>query len=126
MQLHTAISYPPTNAFADVSVVTAPLAHAPLSHALRHAPLLPCCLTLRFPQWPYVPWGHNFMAFDVAFTPDGSRLAVGYSDWTAKVWDLASGSCSYTLEVSSLGLLSLHCSHTAAVPSIQFTQQLRC
>ena len=73
--------------------------------------MLPC-LMLHLPQWPYVPWGHNFMAFDVAFTPDGSRLAVGYSDWTAKVWDLASGSCSYTLEVSSLGLLSLHSSLT--------------
>ncbi|RYP07905.1 hypothetical protein DL765_008975 [Monosporascus sp. GIB2] len=34
----------------------------------------------------------------VAFSPDGSRLTSGSSDYTVKVWDAATGACLSTLE----------------------------
>ncbi len=36
----------------------------------------------------------------VAWTPDGRALASGWSDGTVQLWDVASGTCSATLEVS--------------------------
>jgi WD40 repeat protein/Flp pilus assembly protein TadD len=41
--------------------------------------------------------GHADKVHDLAFTPDGHRLASTSEDWTVKVWDLETGSLALTL-----------------------------
>jgi WD40 repeat protein len=55
------------------------------------------------PTRPPLSWasnleGHSEWVWSVAFSPDGSRLATGSGDGTAKIWDLESGKASLTLE----------------------------
>ena len=38
----------------------------------------------------------------VAFSADGKTLATGSSDKTARLWDVASGQCTATLEVHDI------------------------
>jgi len=62
-----------------------------------------------------LPWtanfqGHTSYVSSVAFSPDGSRLATGSSDKTAKIWDLATGKAALTLE-----------GHTSSVSSVAFS-----
>ena len=45
--------------------------------------------------------GHNREVTSVAFSLDGRQLATGSGDKTARVWDLASGQCTSTLEVGA-------------------------
>jgi WD40 repeat protein len=41
--------------------------------------------------------GHSGAVYDVAYSPDGKRLATASSDHTAKVWDAESGKALLTL-----------------------------
>ena len=43
--------------------------------------------------------GHTREVTSVAFTPDGKTLATGSYDKTARLWDVASGQTTATLEV---------------------------
>jgi WD40 repeat protein len=48
---------------------------------------------------PYIALrGHESGVNDVAFSPDGTRLATASLDGTAKVWDAATGGVLFTLE----------------------------
>ena len=58
--------------------------------------------------------GHTAGVLAVTFSPDGKRLMTGSEDFTAKVWDVASGK-----EMLSLGR------HTGAVTSVAFSQDGR-
>ncbi|MBL7782699.1 MAG: myosin kinase, partial [Saprospiraceae bacterium] len=62
-----------------------------------------------------LPWaanlqGHTYSVLSVAFSPDGTRLATGSSDNTAKIWDLNTGKAALTLE-----------GHTHYVRSVAFS-----
>jgi hypothetical protein len=55
------------------------------------------------PTRPPFPWvsnlkGHSDWVSSVAFSPDGSRLAMGSSDGTAIIWDLERGKAILRLE----------------------------
>ncbi|MBL8848700.1 MAG: hypothetical protein JNG89_03410, partial [Planctomycetaceae bacterium] len=58
--------------------------------------------------------GHTAGVLAVAFSPDGKRLMTGSEDFTAKLWDVASGK-----EMLSLGR------HTGAVTAVGFSQDGR-
>jgi WD40 repeat protein len=67
------------------------------------------------PNRPPLPWastlqGHTSRVLSVAFSPDGSRLATGSVDGTAKIWDVESGSPLHTLY-----------GHTSSVSSVAFS-----
>jgi WD40 repeat protein len=42
--------------------------------------------------------GHTEWVLSVAITPDGKSVVSGSRDGTAKIWELATGQCRYTLE----------------------------
>ena len=44
------------------------------------------------------PVGHSDAVVSVAFSPDGTRIASGSADNTVRVWDVATWTCSHTLE----------------------------
>jgi WD40 repeat protein len=54
--------------------------------------------------------GHNGRVYDVAFSPDGHRLATGSDDKTAKVWDAVTGREVLTLK-----------GHTSTVYGVAFS-----
>ena len=35
--------------------------------------------------------GHTDSVFSVAFSPDGTRVVSGSTDWLVKIWDAATG-----------------------------------
>ncbi len=43
--------------------------------------------------------GHSGTVTSVAWSPDGEQLASGSGDYTLRVWDAASGTCTATLRV---------------------------
>ena len=49
-----------------------------------------------------MPQGHSDLVISVAYSSDGTQLASGSYDNTVRIWDLASGECRATLEVSVL------------------------
>src|SRR5262249_32008457 len=53
--------------------------------------------------------GHTLLVSDLAFSPDGQRVATGSDDRTVRVWDLASGQEVLRLQ-----------GHTRAVASVRF------
>ncbi len=54
--------------------------------------------------------GHRFEVLSVSWSPDGTRLATGSEDITAKVWDVAGGREMHTLK-----------GHTNAVSSVSWS-----
>ncbi len=54
--------------------------------------------------------GHTDQLTSIAFSPDGSQIATGSRDQTAKVWDAATGQVLFTLD-----------QHTRAVNSVAFS-----
>ena len=46
------------------------------------------------------PQGHSDAVFSVAYSPDGRQLLSGSYDFTVRVWDVATGQCTATLQVS--------------------------
>ena len=52
-----------------------------------------------------LPQGHTDLVNSVAYSSDGTQLASGSDDNTARIWDVASGECRATLEVSFLVFL---------------------
>jgi WD40 repeat protein/serine/threonine protein kinase len=55
-------------------------------------------------------YGHTGVVWGVAFSPDGTRIATGSIDQTAKVWDARTG----TLQLELRG-------HTGGVPGVAFS-----
>jgi WD40 repeat protein len=53
--------------------------------------------------------GHTLLANDIAFSPDGQRVATGSSDRTVRIWDAGTG----------MEILTLH-GHTQAIQSVRF------
>ena len=51
-----------------------------------------------------LPQGHTYAVNSVAYSSDGTQLASGSDDTTVRIWDVASGECRATLEVSFLCL----------------------
>ena len=49
-----------------------------------------------------MPQGHSEGVTSVAYSSDGTQLASGSMDKTVRIWDVASGECRATLEVSVL------------------------
>ena len=46
------------------------------------------------------PQGHSGDVNSVAYSPDGRQLLSGSFDGTVRVWDVATGQCTATLQVS--------------------------
>lgn len=46
--------------------------------------------------------GHKSEIYSLAFSPDGRRLVSGSGDKTAKMWDLETGTCVYTLAIEDI------------------------
>ena len=46
------------------------------------------------------PQGHSDVVRSVAYSPDGGQLLSGSDDKTVRVWDMATGQCTATLQVS--------------------------
>ena len=42
--------------------------------------------------------GHCHWVMSVCWSPDGSKVATGSADKTARVWDAATGECRMTLK----------------------------
>jgi WD40 repeat protein len=61
-------------------------------HRAMHAPIAQRTLS-----------GHTGAVRDIAFSPDGKRLATASADGTAKVWDLASAAAATGQELFTLG-----------------------
>ena len=53
-----------------------------------------CCVVASGPQ------GHEDMVLSVAYSPDGRQLLSGSQHETVRVWDVATGQCTATLQVS--------------------------
>ena len=55
-------------------------------------------------EWWYVvpsgPQGHSGDVYSVAYSPDGRQLLSGSKDKIVRVWDVATGQCTATLQVS--------------------------
>ena len=49
-----------------------------------------------------MPQGHTGYVRSVAYSSDGTQLASGSEDRTVRIWDVASGECRATLQVSVL------------------------
>ena len=50
--------------------------------------------------------GHSNVVSSVAFSADGKTLATGSYDETVRLWDVASGQCTATLEVHHIDMSS--------------------
>ena len=48
------------------------------------------------------PQGHTDSVCSVAYSPDGTQVVTGSRDETVRVWQVASGECTATLQVSPL------------------------
>ena len=48
------------------------------------------------------PQGHTEYVMSVAYSPDGEQLASGSKDKTVRVWQLATGKCTATLQVCAI------------------------
>ena len=54
-----------------------------------------------------LPQGHTEIVISVAYSSDGTQLASGSGDNTVRIWDVASGECRATLDVSPCSLNSI-------------------
>ena len=54
-----------------------------------------------------LPQGHTDAVTSVAYSSDGTQLASGSWDTTVRIWDVASGECRATLDVSPCSLNSM-------------------
>ena len=63
-----------------------------------------CVREMRVREWwcvvAYGPQGHSDVVRSVAYSPDGRQLLSGSDDKTVRVWDVATGQCTATLQVS--------------------------
>ena len=48
--------------------------------------------------------GHTYMIFDIAFSPDGKRLASGAFDSTARIWNVETGETEHVLKGHTNGV----------------------
>ena len=48
------------------------------------------------------PQGHTGEVTSVAYSPDSTQVVTGSADKTVRVWQVASGECTATLQVSPL------------------------
>ena len=54
-----------------------------------------------------LPQGHTDAVNSVAYSSDGTQLASGSYDDIVRIWDVASGECRATLDVSPCSLNSI-------------------
>ncbi|BGP40077.1 proteinral transcription repressor [Rhodotorula kratochvilovae] len=70
--------------------------------APSHEPALPQIWNLAHKRISQVFQGHKSEIYSLAFSPDGRRLVSGSGDKTAKMWDLETGTCVYTLTIDDI------------------------
>ena len=81
---------------------------------------------LHLPLCPPLPQGHSKPVLSVVYSPDGAQLISGGEDMTARIWNLASFSCTATLEGDSpfAGLMFVDSPNASPVASNKMLKRL--